>query len=144
MRSSFVSVLAALALLCAPLVGGCAAALPIITTVASVITEVAGWLDLIESQASTSDALTPELKARLKALRAAVQRISDAARLSPAAYAVAVQEFERLWADLLVVVGPLGVRTAAPDGRLSASPTGGVQVPPAAELGARLREAGTR
>jgi hypothetical protein len=135
------AVFVAFSLLCTGALG-CAALPGIITQVASVIAEITGVVDLIDSQAQTaseSGLLPAEVAKRITAVRAAVARINDAARQGPAAYAAAVAEFERLYADLVRVVEPLGVRARPLDGRLSAAAPGTVQVPPAGELGARLR-----
>lgn len=139
------------ALLCAlllvalvPTVEGCAAAIPVVTAVATVVSEVASWLDVIDAKASETGALPPEVAARLAAVRAVVARLNDAARQGPAAYQAAVAEFERLYADLLRVVAPLGVRPLDAGGRLAAAAPGTVAVPSAGELGARLRAEGAR
>jgi hypothetical protein len=99
-------------------------------------------VDLIDSQArSASEAglLPLDIAKRITAVRAAVTRINDAARQGPAAYEAAVAEFERLYAELVQVVAPLGVAAKRPVGRLAAPPPGTVVVPTAGELGYRLR-----
>jgi hypothetical protein len=132
-------VLVALSLLCtAPLGQGCAAALPLVTAVAGVIAEITGIVDLVDAQVQASGVLPPDVAKRIAAVRAAVVRLNDAARLGPAAYQIAVAEFERLYAELVQVVAPLGVAARPAAGRLAAAPPGVVFVPTARELRDRL------
>lgn len=123
---------------------GCAAAIPLIHQIATVVAQVTGVVDLIESQArSASEAglLPPDVARRITALRVAIVDINDAAQASPAVYEAAVARFERLYAELLPVVAPLGVRPKPLDGRLGAArEPGTVMVPTSGELGELLRE----
>lgn len=140
-----VTTITALVLVTAATLGqGCAAAIPLITQVASVVSSIVGTVDLIESQVrSASDAglLPPDVADRATKVRALLDQLADAARQSPEAYAALVPAFERAWSDLTAIVAPFGVRAAPLGGRLGGAAPGTVQVPTASELGARLREA---
>ena len=116
---------------------------PLVTKVATVIAQITGVVDLIESQAQVASGtglLPPQVAKAITAVRDVVTRINDEARRSPASLESVIAEFERLYADLVQVVAPLGVRAVPSGGRLSAPPPGTVQVPTTAELGELLRE----
>lgn len=143
MRRRFLPCIALVLLACtAPTVVGCGAGLgQIVQTVADVVSLITGKLELVEShvQAATeSGLLPPEVADKAAKIRALLERIRDGAEASPAV----VAEFERLWNELLAASAPHGVVQRPPDSRLGAPAPGTVQVPPAAELGARLRESG--
>src|SRR5690349_14977101 len=114
MRAKALLILATLAFT-APAVHGCASLPGIIARVATVVAKITGIIDLVESQATVASGtglLPPEVARRITAVRAVVARLNDAAQASPAAYALAVAEFERLYAELTEVVAPLGVRVS--------------------------------
>ena len=143
MRPTYLLVAALLGSCPAP-VYGCAAAIPIVTAVASVISEISSWVSAADAQAQSTGALPPNYAAALSALRVAIAHLSDAAQQGPAEYAKVVATFERLYADFTAITAPLGVRVAPAQGRMGAAPPATVQVPSAGELGARLRAEGPR
>jgi hypothetical protein len=146
--SKLATALMALVLITTAPLGGCAAVFPIVTAVASVIAEIVGKVDRVESHIralSDEGVLPADVADKAQVVRAILDQLHDAARQSPQAYAALVAEFEKRWAELVAAAGRFGVRAGPADERLAATPGGvTVHVPPAGELGARLRAEGPR
>ncbi len=124
-------------------VTGCAAAIPVIQTVATVTSWIADILDGAEAQVQPR-AQEPGAAAVLDAIgkvRKALVLVQDAARgadgIASKDYAVAVEALLDAYQDLIDLGQAFGIKPASLDGRLSAAP-GTLAVPPRDEVKARL------
>lgn len=137
------------ALLCAgPTAQGCAAVVPIIAAVASVVTEITSVLNAIEGKVPGAipddlHAALAEAKASLVALQAAAHAKGGVASKE---YAAAVEHALEAYQRVVNLAQVLGVRAApeAERGRLGAVRGGPLLVPPSSELRAGLLSGGAR
>lgn len=146
MRNTTVALIAGLALLCAaPAGSGCAAALPLITTIASVVTEVASVLDAVEGtvERRPQDDATAKVLQALQRARQALLVVQDAARgaggVATGDYAKAVDDLLAAYQAVLDLARAFGVQAAGSHERVLMGARAGVLlVPGTVELRAGL------
>jgi len=127
----------------APLPGCGAGGLAAVVTAVNVIAQIADLVGTVEQHVSAASAdglVPPEVAERIAAVRRALDVVRDASERGPAAYEIAVAEFERVWAELAKVVRPFGVVAGELQGdRLSAHHGPTLEVASGEQLGAALR-----